>query len=265
MPSPRPNAREALALRPPTQPLAPATVWAFLLLRPLLALVTQCCFALAYVFLEHPTPWRAAADWWLGSFALGELLNLAILVRVLRREGLRYRDLLAVVPGEGKRDAKWFVLGMLVSGVVGFAPNLLLGQALWGDAQVGADLAFRPLPNIAAAWAIVVVFPVIHTLTELPTYFGYVMPRLQVLHGRRAWPAVVCAAVLSAQHVFLPLLFDWRFVVWRLFMFLPFALWLAWVLDRRPTTLRYFVIGHWFLDVQLPVFVLLASIAASGG
>ncbi len=52
-------------------------------------------------------------------------------------------------------------------------------------------------------------------------------------------------------------------MTYRLLMFLPFALWLAWVVNRRSTTLRYLAIAHYFLDFQLPVFVLLASIAAA--
>lgn len=255
-----PNSREAIEARAGETVNAWA-VWGMLLLRPALALGFQCLFALAYMLGGSAEPWRAAADWWLGSFALGEFINIWLLLRLSKREGLRYRDLLGVRKGEGKRDALWVVAALLVSGPLGFLPNVLLGGALWGNAQVGADLMFRPLP-VAGAWAILIVFPVVHALTELPTYYGYVMPRLQALSGRTVWPALLCAFVLGAQHVFLPLLINWRFALWRLLMFMPFALWLAYVLNRRPTTLRYLAIGHYFLDFQLPVFILLASLAA---
>ena len=58
----------------------------------------------------------------------------------------------------------------------------------------------------------------------------------------------------------LPLLFDWRFVAWRALMFLPFALWMGFVIHRRPTTLPYLVIGHALLDLSLPILVLIASL-----
>jgi hypothetical protein len=103
------------------------------------------------------------------------------------------------------------------------------------------------------------VFPVIHAATELPTYFGYVMPRLQALTGSRRTGLIAAAGVLSLQHVFLPLLFDWRFVVWRMFMFLAFAFWMGWVIDRRPTTLPYLAVAHGLIDMTLPLFVLFAS------
>ena len=55
-------------------------------------------------------------------------------------------------------------------------------------------------------------------------------------HRPRLAPAgqTVTAFVLSTQHVFLPTLFDWRFIAWRGLMILPFALWFGFALDRRP-------------------------------
>lgn len=258
-----PNSREAIARRVAEGRITAGPLWGMLFLRPALALGFQGLFALGYALAGAVDPWRSAADWWLGSFALGEVLNLWLLVSLSHREGIRYWDLFGARKGEWKRDVLWVVLALAVSGPIGFLPNVLLGGLLWGDAQQGADLAFRALP-VAGAWAILIVFPAVHALTELPTYYGYVMPRLQATSGRRGRPAVLCALVLSTQHVFLPLLLDWRFVLWRLLMFLPFALWLAWVVDRRPSTLRYLAVGHYLLDFQLPVFVLVASMAATG-
>lgn len=142
---------------------------------------------------------------------------------------------------------------------MGYLPNVLLGGLLWGDASIGAELSFRALP-LVAAWAILLVFPVVHALTEQPTYFGHVMPRLQALTGRRALSLFLCAFVLSTQHVFLPLLFDWRFLAWRFLMFLLFALRLGWVIDRRPTVLPYLAVAHGLIDLSLPILVLGASV-----
>jgi hypothetical protein len=86
------------------------------------------------------------------------------------------------------------------------------------------------------------------------------MPRLASANGWRIRAVVVCAAVLSVQHVFLPLLFDWRYLVWRALMFLPFALWLGYVIYRRPTTLPYLVVAHALLDSSLPIAVLMLSL-----
>jgi hypothetical protein len=254
-----PNSRDRITRSVEAGVVRAGPTWGMLLFRPAMALVLQATFALGFATSGSDNPWRQAADWWLVSLALGEFLNLGLLGWRVRREGLRLRDLFN--PG-GRRtlrgDLRWLLLALIVAGPVGFLPNLLIGGWLWGDAQVGSDLSFRAIP-IEAAWATLMVFPIIHALTELPTYFGYVMPRLQVLRGSRWAGLAVCASVLAAQHMFLPLLFDWRFVVWRLFMFLPFAFWIGWVIDRRPTTLPYLAAAHGLLDLSLPLFVLFAS------
>jgi hypothetical protein len=252
-----PNAVDRITGR--VEHIRPATVWGMLLLRPALAIVLQSLFAAGFALVGNDDPWRQAADWWLGWLALGELVNLWLLARLAKSEGLRLRDLYNHRAGGGRRDLSWLVMALLVAGPVGYLPNILLGGLIWGDPQVGAELSFRPLP-LAAAWAILFAFPIVHALTELPTYFGYVMPRLQALTGRRTLPLLLCAFVLSTQHIFLPLLFDWRFLVWRFLMFLPFALWLGWIIDRRPTVLPYLAIAHGLIDLSLPILVLTASI-----
>jgi hypothetical protein len=175
------NSRDAIKSRIAEGTVSSRSVWGMLLLRPALALTFQLLFTAGYAISGASDPRRAAADWWLGSFALGEVINLWLLVRLAHREGLRYRDLLGVRKGEGKRDALWVAIALVVSGPLGFLPNIGLGIALWGDAQVGADLMFRALP-VAGAWAILIVFPLVHALTELPTYFGYVMPATAGAH-----------------------------------------------------------------------------------
>ena len=107
---------------------------------------------------------------------------------------------------------------------------------------------------------VIPLFPISIALSELPTYYAYGAPRLQASSGRRGWPLVLAASWHAVQHVALPLVFDWRFVLWRLLMFLPFALFIAWLIDRRRTVLPYMMTVHGLLDAQLPVFILLASL-----
>ena len=237
----------------------PALVWGMLFARSGLAFVLQAALALAFVIGGATDPWRAAADWWLGTFALVNVIVLLLLHRALQGEGRRLRDLYRIRRGAVRTDLLWLVGVLVVAGPLGMLPNLLLGNVLWGSAAVGADLSFRAIP-VWGALIILVTFPIVHAAAELPTYFGYVMPRLRTLYGWGPMALLIPAVVLSTQHVFLPLLFDWRFVVWRALMFLPFALWLGWSLSRRPSLLPYLVVAHALLDASLPVLVLAASL-----
>jgi hypothetical protein len=254
-----PNAAAGIRRRMAGGLIGAHRVWWALFMRSLLAVGFQTLFALAFAVGGDSSPWRSAADWWLGSFALAEVANLWLLNRCARAEGLALRDLYNLDRRGWAGDLKWLALALLVAAPLGFLPNVLLAQALWGDPEVAAGLTFRAVP-IVAAWSMVVFFPIIHALTELPTYFGYVMPRLQALSGRAWMPLLVTASMLSAQHVFLPLLFDGRYLVWRLLMFLPFAMWIGWIIRRRPTVLPYLVVAHALLDLSLPIYVLQASL-----
>jgi hypothetical protein len=238
---------------------APLGVWGMLFLRSGLAICLQIAVAAVAWLVGAVDPWRASADWWLGWFAIANVANLGLLRWLLHREGRRLRDVYRIRRRGVRRDLQWVVLALVVAGPVGFLPNLLLGQALWGSAQVGQDLGFRALP-LAAAIALLVVFPIVQAAAELPTYFGYVMPRLGARYGWRLSALVVTAAMLSTQHIFLPFLLDWRFLLWRGLMFLPFAVWIGFIIYRRPATLPYLAVGHGLLDASLPVMVLLASV-----
>jgi len=252
--------RSRIPSRPPAvAPVRAMAVWGMLALRPVLAVVFQSALALLFLVGGTADPWRAAADWWLAWFALVSVVNLGVLRALLHREGRRLRHLYRPAAVGRRADLAWVAVAMLVSGPMAMLPNLLLGQALWGSSEPGGDLSFRALP-VAAAALLVVTFPIVHAMAELPTYFGYVMPRLRPILGSPWHALLVAALVLSTQHVVLPLLFDWRFVAWRALMFLPFALWMGFVIHRRPTTLPYLVVGHALLDLSLPIIVLVASL-----
>jgi len=259
-----PNAVSEIVPRLADGRLNTTTVWSMLFLRWGLALGGQCVFALGYLVAGSADPWRAAGDWWLTSFALAEIINIWLLARLAKREGLRLRDLYMLGNRSTlKIDLTWLVGAFAVTAVVASVPNTAVSTALWGSTAPSGALLFRAIP-VWAAYATLVGFPIIHALTELPTYFGYVMPRLEAATGKPWLAVVVCGMVLSTQHVFLPLLFDWRYLVWRFVMFIPFALWMAFVLRKRPTLMPYLVAVHVLLDLSLPIFVLMESIKAAG-
>lgn len=256
-----PNAPSAIATRLEDGRLKPRTVWTMLFARWGFALAGQAVFAIGYAIAGAVDPWRAAGAWWLTSFGLAEIANLWLLSRLASDEGLRLRDIYQL-GGRATlgRDLLWLAAALVGAGVLSSAPNTLVANALWGSTVPAGELLFRAIP-VWTAYATVVFFPIMHALTELPTYLGYVMPRLEALTGR-GWLAVVAVGMaLSTQHIFLPLLFDWRYLVWRGVMFIPFALWMAFCVWRRPTVLPYVVAGHVLLDLILPIMVLNVSTA----
>jgi hypothetical protein len=227
--------------------------------RSALALAAQAGLAAAFWLGGASDPWRSAADWWLGSLVLVNLATIILLRALLHREGRRLRDLFRIDRANFRGDLPWVVVALLFAGPIAMVPSILLSQALFGDPAAGSALIFRGIP-LAGAILILAVFPFVHAIAELPTYFGYVMPRLAARQGWHLRALLVTALVLSAQHVFMPLLIDGRFIMWRAVVFLPLALWLGYVILRRPTTLPYLAVAHGVIDASLPLMVLFASL-----
>ena len=70
-----------------------------------------------------------------------------------------------------------------------------------------------PLP---AAFYGVLVWPFIWGLTEQMTYNGYLVPRFQVLCRSTSVAITIVAFAWSMQHAFMPLIFDAKFMAFRL-------------------------------------------------
>jgi membrane protease YdiL (CAAX protease family) len=232
--------------------------WLMLFARIVLFAAWQGVIALLYLLTGSTAAWDASAAWWMVTATLTNLVCIFLLIRLFKMEGLRYRDLFRFQRETVKTDLLW-VLGLLILSIpAATLPNYFTAQWLFGDSQAVVPLFFRALP----LWAILptlVLFPLTIALAEIPTYFGYVMPRLEKQVG--TWLAVLLAALaLAAQHVTLPLVFDVRFILWRLLMFIPFALLLAIALRWRPRLLPYMVIVHGLLDLSAAWMVYTTSI-----
>ena len=225
------------------KPLAP---WLMLVSRSLLFLLVQILIAFLFFFTGKPDAWNESVRWWLFSVILANLASIYLLVRLFKAEGKRYLDLFRFSKATIGKDLLW-LLGFSVIGIPFMAaPMNPLAVLIFGDAMVPINMMFRPLPD----WALVVgiLFPLTIAFSELPTYFGYVMPRLalQIKSGWGAW--LIASLFLAAQHCFLPFIPEGGFILWRLGMFLPFALFTGLVLKLRPGLLPYFVIVHALMD-----------------
>jgi membrane protease YdiL (CAAX protease family) len=79
------------------------------------------------------------------------------------------------------------------------------------------------------------------------TYNGYLLPRFQVLSGRTG-AAIACVAfVWSAQHAFMPLTFDPKYMAFRLLSPIPHTLFVT-LLYLRLRRLVPFAIAHALMD-----------------
>lgn len=221
--------------------------WLMLVSRSVLFLLFQAVIALMLFGRGTPSAWDGSARYWMLLAALANVVSLYLLIRVFNDEGKRFWDMLRFSRATWKTDLLWFIglsiIGMPIAG----APREPLAAAIFGDAMIATNLLFRPIPT----WAFVLsfLFPLTIWFSELPTYFGYCMPRLeaQLGNGWLAW--LIASFFLAAQHMFLPTILNGGYFLWRFGMFLPFALFTGLVLKFRPAMLPYFVIVHALMDI----------------
>ncbi|HUF00389.1 MAG TPA: hypothetical protein VMN99_14120 [Anaerolineales bacterium] len=222
--------------------------WLMLISRSALFLFFQILIALILTAARTPSAWVESARWWTFLPIFANIVSIYLLVRLFRAEGKHYLDIIKFSRTTLKTDLLWFFGASIIGMPIVSAPMNILGAAIFGDQMVPINMMFIPLP----AWALVVslLFPLTIGFAELPTYFGYAMPRLeaQIKNGWVAW--LIASFFLGAQHMFLPLILDGRFMLWRLLMYLPFALFAGLMLKLRPTLLPYYMIVHALVDVS---------------
>ena len=112
------------------------------------------------------------------------------------------------------------LLGLVVGGIG------LYGSAYIIYGSMPPETMFSPLPM----WAILpalLIMPFSIAIVEAPLYMGYALPRLQSLLNSKSLAIIITSFALACQHIVLPLIFDWDFMLWRLFSFIPVALLLA--------------------------------------
>jgi hypothetical protein len=223
-----------------------------LLSRSVLFIITQALITLFLTLIGTNSAWKESARWWIFLPIFANLASIVLLILAFRAEGKRYLDILRFSRETVKSDLLWFFGSQLIGFPIAAAPMNLLGAAIFGDPMIPINMMFRPIP----IWALVVglLFPLTIGFAELPTYFGYAMPRLfasqksQPALGWAAW--LIASLFLGIQHSFLPFIADWGFILWRALMYLPFALFTGLMIKLRPSLMPYFAIGHALMDIS---------------
>jgi membrane protease YdiL (CAAX protease family) len=229
--------------------------WLMLISRSVLFIVVQGLIAFFLALIGTNAAWEESARWWIFFPILANLASIALLVRAFRAEGKHYLDILRFSRTTVKTDLLWFFGSSVIGLPIAAAPMNILGTAIFGDPLIPVNLLFRPIPT----WALMVgiLFPLTIGLAELPTYFGYAMPRL--FNGKSGWLAYLVAALfLGLQHCFLPFIVDGGYLLWRGLMYLPFALYAGLMIKLRPSLLPYFAVVHTLMDFSaLSVYFML--------
>jgi membrane protease YdiL (CAAX protease family) len=210
----------------------------------------QVQFLVAGLFKRHgdPHPLQAAARWYMPGGSLIDFASLAALAWLCRREGIRLTDLLGVRRPVDKRE----LLGDVARLMLVFEPPAVGAAAFVTRRAYGRELPPtvtlpRDLPAWAAAYS-VIVWPAIWGVTEELVYLGYALPRLEVQLNSTWRAVIIVASGWAFQHVALPFLPDWRYLISRVLSALAVTSTMSIFYLVRGRRLLAPIVAHWLSD-----------------
>jgi hypothetical protein len=203
--------------------------------------------------------WPKSENYWLLSATLTNFVSIALLFFLFRREGINYLDIFRINRAAFRKDILIFAGITIISVPLVFAPGYLLSLFIWGDPNTPTEMMFNPIENWLV-YILLIAFPVTISLSELATYFVYIMPRLK-RRMKSNWMAVLLPVLfLSIQHCTLPLIPDINFIFYRALVFLPFALLIGISIYFRPSLFPYFAILHGLMDFGTALMFLIEPV-----
>jgi membrane protease YdiL (CAAX protease family) len=248
------NAREAIRARRSAGTLTWRGPALMLFARTACALAAQAVVAIIFFVRGSATAWHDAEPWLPVYATLIDAGCLTLLWRFTRREGIRLIDLVGFKRTRLVRDILLGLALIPASLVFIFAGTFAAGWIVYRTLSQPHFLGGLPLP---ATLYSLIVFPILWGTTEQMTYNGYLLPRFQVLSNTAVAIAVV-AFVWAAQHAFMPLTFDPKFMTFRLLASVPSSLFET-VLYLRLRRLIPFVLAHALMDGATELIPLLRA------
>lgn len=234
-----------------------ARVYISLLIRSLLFIVFGLIFVAFFYFSGSNRPFVVAQKWWPYQVIFANFSTFFIIRGFLKTEELYYKDLFKAKKLRFYSRVKEFIFLLFVAILGGALPLYIFSYLLLGT-MIPPAIQFQPLPVSFAVIALV-LFPISNALVETPTYLGYALPRLKNILNNKLVAILLVGFSLAAQHMFLPLVLDPIYMLWRLLSFLPLSIMLGFIFLRSQRLLPIVVV-HLLMDLQLVIQMFINSI-----
>jgi hypothetical protein len=195
-----------------------------------------------------------ASKWWSIICTFCNIITIALLMVICKSEGTTYKKLIGYQKGGG--NSKYTLLIVVLMLLLGMGGMYGFGFMIYGYVPV---TMVQPIP-IWLAIINVILLPLTIVFAELPLYFGYALNRIEKLTGNKIIAIVYPMFFYALQHSFIPLLYDWKHILFRFLSFLPLMLVLG-IVYYKKRRLGPLMIGHAILDLATGVQILMTSIS----
>lgn len=192
--------------------------------------------------------------WWSFIAIAVNILTIIILYLLVKREGLKYTDLLHYVPKQ-KGLAKEILIAVMLMLPLGFVGLWGFSYLFYGYMPV---TMIQPLPIWAAIIA-ALLLPVSIVFAEIPLYVGYCLKRIENVTNNKSLSYVYPLFFYALQHSFMPLVFEVNHIISRFFIFVPLLVMIA-IWYYKKGRLIPLMIGHGILDLAVGLQILMVSV-----
>jgi|GEM_PF-4059274 hypothetical protein len=184
------------------------------------------------------------APYWPIIFIVGNLLTLLIFDIILRHKNQSFfRFLLSIMQAKiSKKEFLYTFLWMFGAGVGG----MILISILFFQGPP-PDLIY----SVSWSWGLfyIIFFPTTAALSEIPFYYGFIDTSWKVNKSHSIIPLLYIILVYGIQHAFLPLLWDIKFILFRIISFIPLMI-LIGIYRRKNKSLKSVIIIHGLMDLS---------------
>ncbi len=195
---------------------------------------------------------EGASRWWSLICIVCNIITILVLMAVCKNEGTTYRALIG--NHKSQVDFKYTLFIVLIMLSLGMGGMYGFAFMIFGYVPV---IMLQPIPIWLAVMNLFLL-PFTIVFAEFPLYFGYGFNRIEKETGSKGLSVFIPMFFYSLQHAFIPLLFDWKHVLFRFLSFLPLLMVLGMIYDRKRK-LKPLMIGHAVLDFATATQILLTS------
>jgi hypothetical protein len=221
-------------------------------LLPLLRSVLFIITGLLFVLISKKSL-EEASQWWSVILVICNIFTIILLAIVFKREGTTYKKIIRYE--KGKKNIFGILFIVLIMFLLGIGGIYLFGFMIYGYVPV---TMVQPI-HIWIASINILLLPITVIFAEFPLYFGYSLNRIEQITNNKLLAIGYPIFFYALQHSFIPLLFDFKYMIFRLLSFLPLMIVLG-IIYYKKRKLTPLMIGHAVLDLATAAQILITSL-----
>ncbi|MBR4619192.1 MAG: CPBP family intramembrane metalloprotease [Bacilli bacterium] len=192
------------------------------------------------------------SNWWSIVASIVNIITIIILILVAKKLNISYFKLINCE--KGKTNIKQVIVMCIITLIFASTGMYLGGYICYGVIPYLAPMMAAPIPLILAIINFIVL-PLTVPFAEDALYLG-----CGVNSFKNKYMAIIIPAFFYAlQHSFIPLLFDFKFIVYRFLSFLPLTIIFCYYYYKKKNPVPM-MIGHTIVEMASVVLVLVTSI-----